>query len=578
MFERKKALIQYLEAQGALWQEAVNAAPSLLQDLDKDWQTHKQQLAEQLVRSELLIPVTGGFSAGKSSALNALFERDILPVAVSAETAIPAELRYGKQEGLLAVRTDGTEEHHSLAALAELSRQAHQYEVVRLTLDHPLLLAIQPFVLVDMPGFDSAQDAHARAILRYLSRGAFYFWFVNCKDGMLKQQDLQRLEEFRGLDRQFAVFISRCDLCPPQTISEVTSYISDQLATAFGDAIKVATLNENDVSALTDFFSQVNPRELFDQLYLPPVKEFYLRSSMHINTAILALKSSVQQGQQQIADLKKALANIIDQQQRSLSGVDAPSITSTSKRIAGRVRQRLEMEIDELTRQAIVGREPLNRSITAIVRSNILIELKKVTDSRAKKVVETYSDSGLASLNTQFILQEDWLHNLVGQMQQQLINLILGNSSHDASTTATASIGNAGAVFRSGTDVLNRKIQHPVINVVLTVLTRLVNTLFDKYSARLQQEQTRRAMSEDLIPAVVQQVEEMVAEALLTIEKQLNQAVAQAFSARISEQKEIVEKAQQTVLSERQQQDQTLANLERCRAALNQLTESTLMR
>lgn len=54
----------------------------------------KASLIASIKDRELLVPVVGGFSAGKSTALNAFLGEDILSVAITPETALATELRY----------------------------------------------------------------------------------------------------------------------------------------------------------------------------------------------------------------------------------------------------------------------------------------------------------------------------------------------------------------------------------------------------------------------------------------------------------------------------------------------------
>ena len=48
-----------------------------------------ERMQSTIRQRELLIPVVGAFSAGKSSLLNAIVEAELLPVAITPETAMP---------------------------------------------------------------------------------------------------------------------------------------------------------------------------------------------------------------------------------------------------------------------------------------------------------------------------------------------------------------------------------------------------------------------------------------------------------------------------------------------------------
>ncbi|WP_375466976.1 dynamin family protein [uncultured Nostoc sp.] len=54
--------------------------------------------------------IIGDFNRGKSTILNAFFERDLLPMGATATTAIPTFVRYGEQEEVLVHKKDGSTE------------------------------------------------------------------------------------------------------------------------------------------------------------------------------------------------------------------------------------------------------------------------------------------------------------------------------------------------------------------------------------------------------------------------------------------------------------------------------------
>lgn len=57
-----------------------------------------QTLLEKVLETELVVPVIGAFSAGKSSLLNTLIGQNVLPVGIAPETELATELRYSAEE------------------------------------------------------------------------------------------------------------------------------------------------------------------------------------------------------------------------------------------------------------------------------------------------------------------------------------------------------------------------------------------------------------------------------------------------------------------------------------------------
>ena len=65
------------------------------------------ELAPIIEHFEIRIPLIGAFSCGKSSLLNALLGESLLATAVTPETAIPAELRFGPERSFSGCLPDG---------------------------------------------------------------------------------------------------------------------------------------------------------------------------------------------------------------------------------------------------------------------------------------------------------------------------------------------------------------------------------------------------------------------------------------------------------------------------------------
>lgn len=112
----------------------------------------------------LRVPVIGPFSAGKSSLLNALVGKELLPVGITATTIYPTELSCG--DNAVRVHRNGFVQ---TAGLGEL-RRLDPAGVTRLevTCDAPFLRQIPGLLLVDTPGLDStaAQETALRDELK----------------------------------------------------------------------------------------------------------------------------------------------------------------------------------------------------------------------------------------------------------------------------------------------------------------------------------------------------------------------------------------------------------------------------
>ena len=86
-----------------------------------------QSLLPKVMETELVVPVIGAFSAGKSSLLNALMGNEILPVGIAPETELATELRYSSESYLLAIKPDGVQERLPVEALSSINCRSSEF-------------------------------------------------------------------------------------------------------------------------------------------------------------------------------------------------------------------------------------------------------------------------------------------------------------------------------------------------------------------------------------------------------------------------------------------------------------------
>ena len=66
-----------------------------------------ERLKQELAAAELIVPVVGAFSAGKSTLINSFLGAGPLPVGITPETALATELRHSTEEYVEVVAENG---------------------------------------------------------------------------------------------------------------------------------------------------------------------------------------------------------------------------------------------------------------------------------------------------------------------------------------------------------------------------------------------------------------------------------------------------------------------------------------
>ncbi len=125
------------------------------------------ELLDRLRQHRLRVLVAGEAKRGKSTLVNALLGRPVLPSGVTPLTALATAVRYGQDEGVTAVLRDGRAERYPLSALDDLVTERGNpgnrrgLASVTAIVDTPLLA--RGVELVDTPGTGSVY-AHNTAV------------------------------------------------------------------------------------------------------------------------------------------------------------------------------------------------------------------------------------------------------------------------------------------------------------------------------------------------------------------------------------------------------------------------------
>lgn len=152
-------------------------------------------------RLELRLVVMGGFSAGKSTLVNALIGRKVAAVAAEIKTAYIGVFRYGEEERAVFRYRDGSERELPLdIALGFLQGQDHNSDLfeqlaeVDFTINAPDL---RGWVIVDTPGLGSVVQQHEDLMRREIEQCQAVLWVFNA-DRAGSATEREYLERLKG--------------------------------------------------------------------------------------------------------------------------------------------------------------------------------------------------------------------------------------------------------------------------------------------------------------------------------------------------------------------------------------------
>jgi GTP-binding protein EngB required for normal cell division len=185
------------------------------------------------------VAVFGRFKSGKSSLLNHLAGRDVLPIGVVPLTAVITRLRHGPAERAEVRFLDGTVRAIALADIgryvSEQQNPANAQRVAAVDLELPSLARFAPLRFVDTPGLGSAFLHNTATALDWLPNVGAAFIAVSA-DASLSERDLALLAALRRHTPKIFLVLTKADLLDPAQRTEVRAFVVGQLRRQVAEA------------------------------------------------------------------------------------------------------------------------------------------------------------------------------------------------------------------------------------------------------------------------------------------------------------------------------------------------------
>jgi hypothetical protein len=232
---------------GALSDSALAAALDKLAALGND--EDREQIAalgDRLDAARLRVLVAGEAKRGKSTLINALLGRAVLPAGVTPLTAVATTVRYGDDPRAQVRYADGHEEKQPLTALTELvtergnPRNRRRIAGVTVYLDAPMLAG--GVELVDTPGTRSVYEwdtTAAHAALDTMDAAVF----VLTADPPVSAAERDLYAKVTGLSVATFTVLNKADHLDGPGLAEAAEFTRRVLAEAAGRAVRVYAMS-----------------------------------------------------------------------------------------------------------------------------------------------------------------------------------------------------------------------------------------------------------------------------------------------------------------------------------------------
>lgn len=199
------------------------------------------------------VAILGQFKAGKSSFINTLIGRPVLPVGVIPVTTVITRLQYGSQEKATVVFFDGSKVDVGLGEIEDYISEgknpgnAKSVEVVDIEL--PSLEVYEGLRLVDTPGLGSVFKYNTEMSREWLPEVGCAIIAIS-SDRPLSESDLNLIEELTGFTPKVTLLLTKVDLLTEEQQKEVVRFFRDTLKREFAkdfDILLYSTRKETEL-------------------------------------------------------------------------------------------------------------------------------------------------------------------------------------------------------------------------------------------------------------------------------------------------------------------------------------------
>lgn len=519
-----------------------------LSDENRDGFLLKQK-KEIIKNTELIVPIIGAFSAGKSSLINSFLGKNYLPVKLTPETALATELRYSEEEYIEAIKPDGKITTFSITEIGEITEHSHKFKFLRVFINNKNLKVIEPLVLVDMPGFESPLDLHNQAILEYINRGVHYVVLTSIEDGTITRSMIRQLTDIQEYGRDFSFFLSKTNLRAKSEAQDILENIQEQIEDYFDVEKKVVLIDDNGGESLQKILLSIDSEKLLQNLFSDSLKESYESITEVLNITTCSLGKDKKRNEEVITKLKESFKKIKNERDKLLKEANERYSGTNVNRIVEAVGKELSSNLDELVISVTSGgQNAMSHLISEITRHTLITNIKSSMNDISNEVVDSFS-STLMDLNpsmSEFSMSDNWVNKITETTKNMLRGAkgSLGNIICERNKSR-----NTDVMYKVITTILatTTSILAPIVELVIIFLPNLLGGLFDHYKKKKQEEQIRNSILTQAIPSLKRELRSKLPQIFNQQVQEMIKSISQQFEAVIEEKKQTIEATQQEI-------------------------------
>lgn len=516
-----------------------------------------------ITNPDIIVPIIGKFSSGKSSLINRFLGNKTLPEGTRPVTRLATELRYtdgASYAEIIALSENGNVAFSKKIDLEELASFADEnksnnnddfdrYSFIKLFINNEQIKKVEPFVLVDMPGFSSGNKNHNKAIALYIQRGAFFIVLNELASGTLDSENIKEIKKIPAT-KKFAFCLTKVDARPSVNLNKVKDNLVDLLDEKFEYDKEIYTSSKNDSDVLNQILDDINYEEIISELYGDGLKSIQVRIDETINSNIKVIANGKDWVEMTQQNLEKQKAQIKADQERELNDLELNKFDGE--------------EIIEEVKRELLSRKSSLLSILDSNQTQFQNEIIQISQDKVGELTQSYLKRKSNEL-TESIANS--MRNMIAgtkdfEMNSEIIRRIQNDIKEEINKTMINPVSTSTFVEDKTTNYLTGLLlkvasqfltNNPIGKAITYFLPDLLSGIFDsssdrEFQVKVQREQQRAAQEgafSQIVDSIGLELKSQLNDMLINFKRQLIDAIGKEFNSELNKQIQDLELAQE---------------------------------
>lgn len=559
----------------------IQQAKEIIEPLSLNNETKEEEIAvldkysDDINHLEMIIPIVGGFSAGKSTLINYFLDpnhkkekrKGILPTGQEPVTKLPIELRYtaGREYAELIKLDDNNPDfiiERTQVNLSELDKFVAEsgnqndeldYSYIKLYSNNKKLKELEPFILADMPGFGSANNRHNKAIDLYIRRGVHFVILHPVGSGEITGDIIQEAEKILQTEKEFTFCLTKADTRSEDIIEEVRENITDTLNDLdYENEIYVSSVKNT--NALQHILDNIDKDKLIENIFSDGLHSQGRKFIETLNSNISVLQETEEEIKSAKDKLERQKERLEEKQAREMHSLESRRFDGVNL-IIERIKTELRTNKSRLLRTLERNQSQFSEEVGALIQNTLSSSVKSYLERLSTELTEQFAGilQEMSARNaSQMSLNNESLSRLKADINRKMNQTLLDIRNIDTNVKEDSQSNNdvIGIILKIITSLLTK---NPIAQAVVSLLPSFITDIFggsDDGSARRiqemkQQDALERAFEESIIPKVASSIEEQLPQMLNGFKNQLIAQIKIIFDQEIKDKIQEIDRASQ---------------------------------